>query len=445
VTSVAFRPDGREIVIVTDEGSARTLIPLPVRMRREGDAVRIIDGPFAPFLFVGGRETGDAVIECEVRRDAGEGPVRLEFRRGTGSEPVRIAFGNWGNAHVVYGAGTQKTVPGTFETGHWHRVRLAMSGREFACELDGREFVRFNAPSAALAGEVILAVEGCSASFRRIRVTAPDGKVLRDGFGELAADWFEPLLHQVGHTFLKDPVAAFADTPGRFFWVLDRGGTVRVYRSGDDVGFDGGMPLPPAEVGAGVACAAVARAGRRVAVGLEGGRVRALDVLPPAKAAPTGGGWWLEVVGANPLPLSRLLSGTTSVETDDGVGGRACLRFAGVAANPRVPGWEYPFARDPGEGQFRYLRFAWKGAGARFLRVRLALDGRWEHALQRSADPAPGGWSVVTVDLGPVLPKASPRLLTGISLEAVGGEGLFGPLVISRVDNDLGRILGTSP
>ena len=107
--------------------------------------------------------------------------------------------------------------------------------------------------------------------------------------------------------------------------------------------------------------------------------------------------------------------------------------------SPRIKGWEFRIRERPGPGEYRYLRFAWKSAGADGVMLELADDGRWppaERPLRRyhagrnttgwqsvEISPfAPREWTVVTRDLWADFGDFT---LTGIAPTAMGGDALF--------------------
>jgi hypothetical protein len=123
-------------------------------------------------------------------------------------------------------------------------------------------------------------------------------------------------------------------------------------------------------------------------------------------------------------------------------------RFSGAASlvvfppqrwNPRIPGWQYPIRENPGPGEYRYLRFAWKSPRGKGVMIELAGDGRWPpagkpqwryfsgenltgwSAVQVSPN-VPREWVVVTRDLWKDFGEFT---LTGIAPTAIGGEALF--------------------
>lgn len=130
-------------------------------------------------------------------------------------------------------------------------------------------------------------------------------------------------------------------------------------------------------------------------------------------------------------------------------------RFSGSAAlaidppqrfSANIPGWQYRIVEKPGPGEFRYLRFAWKSAGAEGLMLELADQGRWAPAdmpLRRYyagantigwagialVVTAPHDWTVVTRDLWHDFGEFT---LTGIAPTAMGGEALFDKIELLR-------------
>ena len=115
--------------------------------------------------------------------------------------------------------------------------------------------------------------------------------------------------------------------------------------------------------------------------------------------------------------------------------------------SPRIEGWEFRIRENPGPGEYRYLRFAWKSAGADGVMLELAADGRWppaERPLRRyhagrnttgwqsveTSPSAPRGWTVVTRDLWGDFGEFT---LTGIAPTAMGGDALFDRVELLQV------------
>lgn len=173
------------------------------------------------------------------------------------------------------------------------------------------------------------------------------------------------------------------------------------------------------------------------------------------------------VVGANvvlfddqPEFLKMLHEGEAKISLtrdDKHVGDVALLVTAGQRFSPMIPGWHYqivenPAAADktaasekdpnstPGKpGKYRYLRFAWKSAGAKGVMLELAASGSWPAANSKQrryysgqntttwaatevSPDNPVEWTVVTVDLWRDFGDFT---LTGIAPTAMGGPALF--------------------
>jgi mono/diheme cytochrome c family protein len=132
-----------------------------------------------------------------------------------------------------------------------------------------------------------------------------------------------------------------------------------------------------------------------------------------------------------------------------------------VAVTPRekyaeqIADWKLPIRETPKDGEFRYLRFAWKKLGGGGAMLEVAREGNWPPA---KASPAPGGryvagpnetgmdaiavgdtaptdWTVVTIDLWKDLGDCH---VTGLSLMASGrGETLFDAMLLAGSTVDL--------
>lgn len=129
----------------------------------------------------------------------------------------------------------------------------------------------------------------------------------------------------------------------------------------------------------------------------------------------------------------------------------------------RIPGLEAKIRENPGPGEFRYLRFAWRKAGGNSICLQLAHDGEFGPTTNAAsgregakfryhAGPAgecyggsvtidgnlPGGYVVVTRDL---FADFGEFTLTGLGLSAVNGEAAwFDGLYLGRTANDFGEI-----
>ncbi len=115
----------------------------------------------------------------------------------------------------------------------------------------------------------------------------------------------------------------------------------------------------------------------------------------------------------------------------------------------RIAGWEYRIRENPGPGEFRYLRFAWKSVGASGIMIELANSGVWpaEHSSNcryvagKNTTPwqavevspeAPTEWTVVTRD---VWKDFGDLTITGIAPTACEGPALFDRVELLRDEN----------
>ncbi len=149
--------------------------------------------------------------------------------------------------------------------------------------------------------------------------------------------------------------------------------------------------------------------------------------------------------------LAALLTqgeGTADFVDTDRQRGRIALRITPPQRfSPHIGGWEYRIREHPGPGEFRYLRFAWKSAGAKGIMIELANGGAWPdarspncryvagqntttwQALEVSAQ-APTEWTLVTRDLWKDFGDLT---VTGIAPTACGGPALFDQVELLRV------------
>jgi putative heme-binding domain-containing protein len=109
----------------------------------------------------------------------------------------------------------------------------------------------------------------------------------------------------------------------------------------------------------------------------------------------------------------------------------------------KIENWHYPIRKNPGPGQYRYLRFHWQAEGADGAMIELASDGHWGpstspqlryfagkspagHQGIQVATEAPQQWTTVTRDLWKDFGDTT---LTGISF--IPGDK---PMLIGRVE-----------
>jgi len=143
--------------------------------------------------------------------------------------------------------------------------------------------------------------------------------------------------------------------------------------------------------------------------------------------------------------------GTAKIDTDAPFSGTASLAITPPQRHSsHIPGWEYPIVENPGDGEFRYLQFAWKSEGGRGVMLELAGDGSWPppdkplrryfsgenitgwQAVEVSRE-VPGEWVVVTRDLWK---DFGPFTLTGIAPTAMGGTAFFDSIELLRSLDD---------
>jgi putative heme-binding domain-containing protein len=127
--------------------------------------------------------------------------------------------------------------------------------------------------------------------------------------------------------------------------------------------------------------------------------------------------------------------------------GQVALRVTPLQRHSsRIPGWSYRIRERPAEGEYRYLRFAWKSDGAEGVMIELANDGRWPAAQAqefryysgKNSSPwqatevspeVPQEWTIVTRDLWKDFGDST---LTGIAPTALGGAALFDAVQLLR-------------
>jgi hypothetical protein len=145
--------------------------------------------------------------------------------------------------------------------------------------------------------------------------------------------------------------------------------------------------------------------------------------------------------------------GQVELETVDRYSGSAALRVTGNQRfRTKMPGWGYKIAAQPGAGEFRYLRFAWKKRGGSNIMLQINANGQWGPgrgkpgpSFRYEAGPGdnpfmaaalkvdsrlPDDWVVVTRDL---FADFGSFVLTGIAFTPGPGEyGLFDHVYLAR-------------
>jgi hypothetical protein len=116
----------------------------------------------------------------------------------------------------------------------------------------------------------------------------------------------------------------------------------------------------------------------------------------------------------------------------------------------RITGWKYRVAEKPAEGEYRFIRFAWKKVGGTGIVLQLHNSERkgWEHRYVAGrnvhswkavevAAKIPAEWTVVTRDL---FKDFGAMTITGFALTPLDGEaGLFDHVYLGRTVADLDK------
>jgi hypothetical protein len=152
--------------------------------------------------------------------------------------------------------------------------------------------------------------------------------------------------------------------------------------------------------------------------------------------------------------MSALQGVTTLTPTTDAYSGRMALKIEKDKwHSDRLPEVSIPIRMNPGPGEARYLRWAWKKRGGESIVLEIAHDNTWgpmgdrkfrfqagsgpEYAGQAViVDPQlPAEWTVVTRDLATEFGEFT---LTGFALTPNDGEfGLFDRILVAPTLDDL--------
>ena len=147
--------------------------------------------------------------------------------------------------------------------------------------------------------------------------------------------------------------------------------------------------------------------------------------------------------------------GMATLERVDRLFGTAALRVTQQQKfRAKMPSLGVKIAEYPGEGEFRYLRFAWKKQSGVSLVLQLNANGQWgpkpgeagpayrylagadvpEMAALKVSDRLPHDWIVVTRDL---FADFGAFELNGLAFSPFSGDGLFDGIYLARTQNDL--------
>jgi len=132
--------------------------------------------------------------------------------------------------------------------------------------------------------------------------------------------------------------------------------------------------------------------------------------------------------------------GEAQFVSTDAHSGRVCLRVTPPQRySPRIEGWKFAIREQPGPGEYRFLRFAWKTDGGAGVMLELAADGQWPPARRPTRRYSAGknttGWLATEVSAAPPVEWTEQTrdlwadfgdfTLTGIAPTAMGGAALF--------------------
>jgi len=176
----------------------------------------------------------------------------------------------------------------------------------------------------------------------------------------------------------------------------------------------------------------------------------------PAENPPTGVACLLEDSAAELLPKLTNPQGDPGegqVETDVVFSGREAIKITVFQRYCNfIPGWAYRITEKPKEGEYRYLRFAWKSDGLSGIMVQLHDERDWNirytsgankfgWATQTLGETLPQEWTVVTIDL---FKDFGEREIHGIALTTFDGTaGYFDHIYLARSIEELDGIDAT--
>ncbi len=150
--------------------------------------------------------------------------------------------------------------------------------------------------------------------------------------------------------------------------------------------------------------------------------------------------------------------GQAVLTTEDKYSGTSSIKVsAGQKLNPAIPNWSIKIREKPAEGEFRFIRFAWKKFSGTQICLQLNHDGQWGavennpgkfryHAGQGECfggslmvdEKIPKDWTVVTRDL---FADFGEFTLTGLALSPIDGAyGLYDHIYLGTSIDDLDSV-----
>jgi putative heme-binding domain-containing protein len=141
-------------------------------------------------------------------------------------------------------------------------------------------------------------------------------------------------------------------------------------------------------------------------------------------------------------------NGQARTESADVFSGKIALAVSPPQRfSARLPGWQFPIRQNPGPGEYRYLRYAWKQHAGHGAMLELAAAGSWPPAdvarHRYFAGRNTTGWSAVCIDETPpddwtvverdLWADFGDFTLTRLAPTAMGGDVLFDRIELQQV------------
>ncbi|HZZ78224.1 MAG TPA: family 16 glycoside hydrolase [Gemmataceae bacterium] len=135
----------------------------------------------------------DFEVECQSinTKKNGHG-ICLAFRVKDTGNYLDIDIGGWGatvTEAIYFKNGKWGRSPGCFlkiphEHGRWYKVKIEARGKNIRCTVDGKEILAYR-DDTLLSGMIGVGTGNSPCRWRNLKVTAPDGKILWEGFPDL--------------------------------------------------------------------------------------------------------------------------------------------------------------------------------------------------------------------------------------------------------------------
>jgi hypothetical protein len=150
-------------------------------------------GPGHATITFGDQTWTDYDLTLELLKIQGSDGIGVSFRGLDLVKGFVLGLGGLGNEHNLHHwsqSGDRSKIryrPGTLQPNDWYKLKISVRGPNIVIELDGHHLFALK-DTFSISGRIALHCFNCSARFRNIIVTAPDGRTLWEGLPDLTPE-----------------------------------------------------------------------------------------------------------------------------------------------------------------------------------------------------------------------------------------------------------------